>query len=67
MIEYISVIKNRADFYHVKRGLSLEDGALERMHVDKSDYRDIFWSEEHCCWMATYWYLRRKNKITAEQ
>ncbi|MHB0947076.1 MAG: hypothetical protein ACYC3B_07880 [Sedimentisphaerales bacterium] len=67
MIEYISTIKSRSDFYHVKRGLSLDDGVLERMHVDKSDYRDVFWVEEQCCWLTTYWYLRRSNKITPNQ
>ena len=67
MVEFLSTRKERSDFYCVKRGLSLSDGVLEQNRVDKSDYRDVFWSEEHCCWLATYWYLRRNNKITAEQ
>ena len=67
MVEFLSEKKKRSDYYHVKRGLSLDDGVLEKMHVDKADYRDFFWAEEHCCWLATYWYLRRNNKITVDQ
>ena len=67
MVEFLSTKKDRCDFYHIKRGLSLDDGVLEQNRVDKSDYRDVFWSEEHCCWLTTYWYLRRNNKISAEQ
>ena len=67
MVDFLITKKERSEFYHVKRGLSLDDGVLEQMHVDKADYRDYFWAEEHCCWLATYWYLRRSNKITMEQ
>jgi len=67
MVRLLSSTKKRSDFYHVKRGLSLDDGILEKTGVDKSDYRDVFWSEGHCAWLATYWYLRRNNKITIEQ
>lgn len=67
MVEFLSSKKERSEFYHIKRGLSLEDDALEKWKTDKSDYRDVFWAEEHCCWLSTYWYLRRNNKITKDQ
>lgn len=66
MVEFLSTVKSRADFYHVKRGMSLDDGVLEQAHADKNDYRDVFWAEQHCCWLATYWYLRRNDKINNE-
>ena len=67
MVEFLSTVKNRADFYHVKRGMSLDDGVLEKGNADKNDYRDVFWAEQHCCWISTYWYLRRINKVTIDQ
>jgi hypothetical protein len=67
IIDYLTTTKDRSDFYHVKRGLSIDDGVLESMRVDKADYRDVFWVEEQCCWFSAYWYLRRHGKITAEQ
>jgi len=67
IIQFLMTVKNREDFYHVKRGLSLDDGVLEKWKADKDDYRDVFWAEEHACWIAAYWYLRRANKITAAQ
>jgi hypothetical protein len=67
MCDYLKAANNRSDYYHVRRGLSIEDGVLARMRVDKQDYRDVFWSEEHCCWFTTYWYLRRHKLITQDQ
>ena len=67
MVEFLSTTKERSEFYHVKRGLSLDDGVLEKWNADKNDYRDVFWAEQHCCWISTYWYLRRINKITIDQ
>ena len=67
MVEFLSTTRERSEFYHVKRGVSLDDGVLEKWHMDKNDYRDVFWSEQLCCWLATYWYLRRTNKIKADR
>lgn len=67
MIDYLSTTNHRGDFYHVRRGLSIDDGVLTSMRVDKADYRDVFWVEEQCCWLTAYWYLRRSGKITAAQ
>ena len=67
MVEFLSATKERSDFYHIKRGVSLDDSVLEKVRADKSDYKDVFWAEEHCAWLSTYWYLRRHNKITVDQ
>ena len=67
IVKFLTTLKNREDFYHIKRGLSLDDGVLEKWKCDKDDYRDVFWAEEHACWIAAYWYLRRVKKIAVDQ
>ena len=67
MVEFLSTLKNRADFYHIRRELNLEDPALQKGKADKDDYRNVFWAEQHCCWIAAYWYLRKINKVTIDQ
>lgn len=67
IMDFLSTTTARADFYHVKRGLDLDDPALSKWKVDKDDYRDVFWAEEHCAWLSAYWYLRRAGKLTPHQ
>lgn len=47
--------QNRADFYHLRRGLELDDVPLRLRH---DDYRNTFWAEQHIAWLHAYWRLR---------
>lgn len=67
MIDLLTKHNDRQVFYHIRRGIPLDYEPLQRLMCDKDDYRDVFWSEQHSCWIATYWYLRRHGKITANQ
>ena len=47
--------RNRADFYHLTRGVAVE---LYDPVAQGDDYRNMFWSEGHITWLSTYWYLQ---------
>jgi len=66
IVDFLSSANQRTQFYHVRRGLDLDDPALSRYRIDRDDYRDVFWAEEHCAWLAAYWYLRRAGKLPAQ-
>jgi hypothetical protein len=42
----------RENFYAILRGLRVAD--LPKM-VSGDDYRDVFWCEDHVCWLDGYW------------
>ena len=53
---YLDEHRNRADFYHITRGIPTK---VYDPIVIGDDYRNMFWSEGHIVWLSTYWYLQR--------
>lgn len=51
----LAAIKDRAHFYHLRRGQPL---AKLSPFVRGDDYRDAFWCENHVHYLAAYWRLR---------
>jgi hypothetical protein len=45
----------RESFYHIKRGIRIED--LNPRHAG-DDYRDMFMAETHAHWLFAYWCIR---------
>jgi len=53
--DFLAAYRRRSDFYHIRRGVPLDQ--LEPVLVG-DDYRDMFWSEGHVCWLGAYWMLK---------
>ena len=52
----LAAIKDRAHFYHLRRGQPL---AKLSPFVRGDDYRDAFWCENHVHYLSAYWRLKR--------
>jgi len=52
MVESLSIVKDRSEFYHIKIGSDVEDYLLRKRMVDQDNYGDVFRAEEHCAWIA---------------
>lgn len=48
----LEALKNRGDFYHIRRDLPIDQLPVL---VSGDDYRDVFFCEGHVHWMAGYW------------
>jgi hypothetical protein len=48
----LQTLKNRGDFYHIRRDLRIDQ--LPSL-VRGDDYRDVFFCEGHVHWLAGYW------------
>ena len=53
--EFLSAYSKRVDFYHISRGVPVDSLAPV---IAGDDYRNMFVSEGHICWLGAYWYAK---------
>ncbi|MBI4025376.1 MAG: hypothetical protein HY360_10385 [Verrucomicrobia bacterium] len=58
MRELLAAYNKRADFYHLSRGLRLDE--LDE-RVTGNDYRNCFFAEGHICWLDAYWTMKERQ------